>query len=581
MTPFRRYRWFFAAAGFTLAFAVVSFTAHKSYVLAAFGDLAGLFVMLIAAAVALVNSRNRPPSERSFWALMTLGFLLWVTNQTAWSYWDLWRRQAVPDPFFFDIILFFHTVPLIAAVAWRPDLLRKEGKLYRSLVNFLMLSAWWIFLYAFIVFPTQYIVPDVRLYNIYYDRLFGLENLILLAALGFAVLTSVGGWRRFYLHLLGAGLVYGINSQLLDRAAADQTYYSGCPYDIGLIGTVSWIAAAFLSARQWELKPSEFPLNLRWKRLLPQMAMLTMLSLPVLGWWTVEYDPSPAPSRAFRITAVLAAMLLLGTFLFLRQYFQDQELVSLLKKSRDAYESQKQLQGQLVQREKLASLGNLVSGAAHDINQPLSAVMTCSEQLWAKERLTDQQNALVRKIVNQARRTSDLVANLLSFAQQTPGEKVLVDLPILLTRATQMLEARRSSGKIEIRSTIDPDFPQVWVNANRMFQAFVEILENAMDALDESGGGIIEITASRHGSDIQLQFSDNGPGLRDPQRVFDPFYTTKPIGRGTGLGLSAVYGVVQDHAGQITCQNKPEGGALFTILIPVTRHPAAQVASAT
>ena len=128
-----------------------------------------------------------------------------------------------------------------------------------------MLSAWWIFLYAFIVFPTQYIVPDVWLYNIYYDRLFGLENLILLAALGFAVLTSVGGWRRFYLHLLGAGLVYGINSQLLDRAAADQTYYSGCPYDIGLIGTVSWIAAAFLSARQWELKPSEFPLNLRWK----------------------------------------------------------------------------------------------------------------------------------------------------------------------------------------------------------------------------------------------------------------------------------------------------------------------------
>jgi C4-dicarboxylate-specific signal transduction histidine kinase len=101
-----------------------------------------------------------------------------------------------------------------------------------------------------------------------------------------------------------------------------------------------------------------------------------------------------------------------------------------------------------------------------------------------------------------------------------------------------------------------------------------------MDALEEAGGGTLQITAHRLGDDAMLQFSDTGPGVRDPLRVFDPFYTTKPVGKGTGLGLSAVYGVIQDHNGQITCQNKGEGGALFIVRIPAAVEPAVQVAGA-
>ena len=111
-------------------------------------------------------------------------------------------RQPIPDPFLFDIILFFHAVPMIAAVAWRPDLVKKEGRIHLSLLNFLMLLGWWIFLYAFIVFPHQYVVLNVHLYNLYYDRLYGLENGLLLAVLGLAAWTSSGGWRRLYLHFL-------------------------------------------------------------------------------------------------------------------------------------------------------------------------------------------------------------------------------------------------------------------------------------------------------------------------------------------------------------------------------------------
>ena len=577
----RRHRWFAAAAGFTLAFAGVCLVGHKSPGLTLLADVAGLIAMLAGLIACLGNAMTRPKPERSFWALISLGFALWIANQTAWTIWENVLRRPIPDPFVFDIVLFFHTVPMIAAVAWRPDIASRPGKVLLSVLNFLMLFGWWIFLYAFIVFPHQYVTADVLKYNHYYDWLYAVENALLVAVLALAVFTSSGAWRRFYMNFLCASVLYAVNSQLLDRAAAANIYYSGSVYDIPLIGTVLWIAAASFSSREWNLQTVKFNMHPRWKKLVPQLAMLAILSLPILGLWSVLADKSAAPSRAFRVFAVLAAMLLLGAFVFFRQYLQDQALMALLKESRRAYDSQKELQQQLVQKEKLASLGNLVAGAAHDIHHPLNAIMTHSEELWANERLTDEQNVLLRKIVNQARRTRDLIASLLSFAQQAPGEKTPVDLSIVLQRAMQMLESRRAgNSQIQLRLSIEPDFPRVLANANQLFQAFVEVIENAVDALEESRGGLLEISAIRQGAEVVLQFSDSGPGLRDPERVFDPFYTTKPVGKGTGLGLSAVYGVIQDHAGQITCRNKPEGGgALFIIKLPAAAV-AAQVAGA-
>ena len=568
MSLFQRYRWFVAAAGITAAFAVVSLTTHKGPALATFADLAGLALILLSAGIMFANAVSRPTQERSFWALMTLGFSLWACNQAAWSYREIVLRQPIPDPYFFDIILFFHSVPMIAAAAWRPDLLRKEGKILLSVLNFLMLLGWWIFLYAFIVFPHQYVVLNVGVYNVYYDQLYGVENILLLAVLGISALTSSGGWRRLYLNLLAADVLYGINSQLLDRASADNTYYSGSSYDIALIGTVAWMGAAALSSREWDLKPVEFKLNRRIKRLVPQMAMLAILSLPVLGVWTVLADKSPAPNRLFRVFTVLVAMLLLGAFVFVRQYLQDQALMGLLQDSRRSYESQKRLQDQLVQKEKLASLGTLVAGAAGEINHPLTSIMSYSEQLWAQERLSPEQNNLVRKIVSQAQRTRELVTNLLSFAQQAPGEKALVDLTQLLNRATQMLEPRYPGGKIKVTTSVAEGLPRVRGNVNQLFSVFIEIIENALDALQEAGGGSLLVSAERQGEEVVLQFSDNGPGIREPQRVFDPFYTTKPVGKGTGLGLSICYGVMQEHGGRITGFNRAEGGCTFRLELP-------------
>jgi signal transduction histidine kinase len=568
MSLLRRHRWFIAAGAITSAFALVSVAARPGYSLTAFADLFGLSVLALATIAMAANATRKPGPERTFWGLMAFGFALWAFNQGAWAYCEALRHRDVPDPYFADIILFFHVVPMIAAAAWRPHAVKREPAFRLSTLNFLTLLVWWVFLYAFVIVPHQYVALNVEAYDRNYIRLYEVENGLLMVALAFAAFNSKAGWRSLYLNFLAAGALYSAGSQVLDRAAARHQYYSGSLYDVPLVAAMSWMVATAMSAREWELASAEPVESEKRKALTPQMALAAILSLPCLGLWSLAADGSPAPSRVFRICAVFAAMLILGAFVFLRQYLQDQALIQFLAESCTGYETQQRLQNQLVQKEKLASLGQLLSGAAREINHPLTSVMEYSEQLWSQQELSSEQDAMVRKIVNQAQRTRELVADLLRFTQQAPGEKALVDVGVLLQRAAHMLEAQRPASRGRIEISIDPNFPRVRGNANQLFQAFVEIVENSFDALDEAGGGSVKIAAQRQGNDAVLQFADSGPGIREPQRVFDPFYTTKPVGKGTGLGLSAVYGVVQDHEGQITCQNNPEGGALFTIRFP-------------
>jgi two-component system, NtrC family, sensor kinase len=318
----------------------------------------------------------------------------------------------------------------------------------------------------------------------------------------------------------------------------------------------------------------------KWGALALRLAMLAILSLPVLGLWAYRWDSSPAPARTFRLFTVLAAMLVLGAFVFVRQYLQDRALIQLLEDSRRSFETEQRLQSHLVQREKLASLGQLVAGAAHEIGHPLKAIMGYAEKLWSNQRLTSEQDTLVRKIVHQSQRTRDLISSLLSFAQQSSGEKAMVDLCMLLQRSVQMRELERHDQKIHIEISLEPNLPRVWGDGHQLFQTFVQIVENALDALEEAGGGLLSVGAQRRGEQVVVQFSDSGPGIKEPHRVFDPFYTTKPIGKGTGLGLSAVYGVVQDHKGLITCQNKAEGGALFVLVLPIASENASRAVAA-
>ena len=575
----RRKQWIGALSCLVLTYAVVALSAPTGFALLAFGDIAQFLLLFLAFLLMVANAVSNRGQMRLFWSLMAAGCLLWSTNLVLWTLYEVVLRRTIPDPFVGDVILFVHVVPFMAAIALRPHL-SDEKKLYFSTLNFLMLLVWWVFLYAFIVFPDEFVVLNVAVYSPHFDLLYLVENLALLGRLGILAWNTRGAWKAIYWNLFVASGLYTSSSMAMNAAIARNQYHTGSIYDVPFIASVCWLIWAGLLAR--ELKPACDPVaphKSRWRMLAPRLAMLAMLSLPVLGYWAWFQDTAPPKLRQFRLLATLAAMLVLGLFVFLRQYLMDRELVRLLEESRLSLENLRRLQTELVQREKLASLAQLVSGAAHEINNPLAVILGYSDLLAADQDLKTDQANMARKIGQQARRTRELVSSLLSFARQSPGEKTLLDMGSLAQRALQMKMLRPENKNIRAESLIAPDLPQIWGNINQLFQCCAEIIGNATDALDEVGGGTLSVSVQQESDEVVLEFSDSGPGVRDPHRIFDPFYTTKPVGKGTGLGLSVAYGVVQEHQGRITCQNLPEGGAVFVLRFPVANQPALTAAA--
>jgi two-component system NtrC family sensor kinase len=314
----------------------------------------------------------------------------------------------------------------------------------------------------------------------------------------------------------------------------------------------------------------------------PELAKLALLSLPIMGYWALFLSNQQPYLRHVRFAVAMGGVAILAFVVFLKQHLLDQRLLQLLNHSRKSFDNLQRLQGRVIQQAKLASLGELVALAAGELEYPLSAILSSSERMAASSNLSREQLSNAQKIGQQARRTRELVSDLLSFAQQTPGEKSLLELKPLLQRAVQMEGFKLENKKISLTVESRDPLPRVLGNPNQLLQAFLQIIENAVDALQEIGGGRLQVSLWREANEVVVQFADSGPGLRDPERVFDPFYTTKPVGKGTGLGLSATYGVIQDHKGQITCYNRPEGGAAFEIRLPVVRvtAPIAEAARA-
>jgi signal transduction histidine kinase len=417
-------------------------------------------------------------------------------------------------------------------------------------------------------------------YSRSYDLLYTFENLVLVLILGMVASRTQGGWRRFYWNLFVALGLYTVASEVMNIAIAHKRYYSGSIYDLPFFVALCGMIGAAVSAGRDKLEASSAdpePAS-AWVAIAPRLAMVAILSLPLLGLWTMYAGHNSPQLRNFRLLVTMAAVMVLGMFVFLKQFLLDRQLIRLLDESRHSYENLQRLQSHLVQKEKLASLGQLVAGAAHEINNPLAAILGYSELLASQPALRGEQAAMAQKIGQQARRTRDLVADLLSFSQ-SPSEKALVDLGALVQRALQMHDVQIKGKNIRVQSVLEPELPRVWGNGNQLLHTFLHLTENAIDALTDVGGGALLVTARHLRSEIVVEFSDSGPGMADPERVFDPFYTTKPVGKGTGLGLSAAYGVVQEHQAHISCRNNPEGGAIFTLRFPAVVQAAAAVQS--
>jgi two-component system NtrC family sensor kinase len=220
----------------------------------------------------------------------------------------------------------------------------------------------------------------------------------------------------------------------------------------------------------------------------------------------------------------------------------------------------------------------LVGGAAHELNNPLTAILGYSELLSATE-LTSEQRSLAEKIAQQAKRVRTLVSSLLSFAKQVPSTKTPVDLNAVLQTSLKICQSQMEVAHVTSSAQLSSPLPRVVADSNQLLQVFNHIIINAVHAMAERGGMLTVSTHAESGI-VVIQFADSGPGMTDPARVFDPFYTTRPVGQGIGLGLSACYGIVQEHGGKISCRNRETGGAIFQIDLPAIGAANVSVAHA-
>jgi two-component system NtrC family sensor kinase len=261
-----------------------------------------------------------------------------------------------------------------------------------------------------------------------------------------------------------------------------------------------------------------------------------------------------------------------------RQLANTIEKLNLYEQTRRAYDDLSRAQEQLLQSEKMSALGQMVSGVAHELNNPLTAILGYA-QLLEDEPLEPRHREYLDTIFKQAQRTHRIVQNLLSFARQRRPHKQRLDLQRVLEDTLALRDHDLKANNVTVEQEIEPGLPQVIGDPHQLEQVFLNIVNNALDSISEVAcSGRLRLRGFLENNQVCIEFHDSGPGIGDPKRIFDPFYTTKPVGKGTGLGLSICYGIVKAHGGEILARNHPQGGAVIEVRLPVAGQTSEKLA---
>lgn len=234
-------------------------------------------------------------------------------------------------------------------------------------------------------------------------------------------------------------------------------------------------------------------------------------------------------------------------------------------------------QEQLVQAGKLATLGELTTGVAHELNNPLNNIGLFIGNVidFIDHRRLDPAPMLrdLRAAMQQVRKASEIISHLRTFGRVAPVSRERVAVNTIVQRALSLVAEQLRLRQIELVLDLARADPAVWGNPIQLEQVFINIITNARDALADAPRKVIQIGSAVEGPAVALTFRDTGPGIPPglEQRIFDPFFTTKEVGKGTGLGLSIAYGIIQEHEGTIAVQSAPGEGATFRITIPLAR----------
>ena len=237
-----------------------------------------------------------------------------------------------------------------------------------------------------------------------------------------------------------------------------------------------------------------------------------------------------------------------------------------------AYNELQELKAQLIQSEKMASLGQLAAGIAHEINNPLTGVLTSGHILLKRCKPVDSNREDLEIIVNETTRCREIVRGLLDFARQSSPQMVTVDLTKLINKTLSIMENQFHIKNIKIIKKLKENIPEIMLDVNQIEQVFVNLLLNSIEAMPE--GGTILIATEYDQYYIIITFQDTGQGIPENiiGKIFDPFFSTKSRKKGTGLGLSVSYGIIKKHNGTIEVKSKENEGTIFTIKLPIKQN---------
>ena len=533
--------WILAAGCLVFAQGCASLLIAPGFALNVFSDVTQCVLLLSGAAALLPNITRNHGRTRLFWTLMAVGILFWLTYQLLWNYIEVVLRQDVPQPFVGDIIIFLHLVPMMAALALQPQAQQNEHEARLGHLDFVLLLTWWVYLYLFAVLPWQYAQRDDLAYGRSLNALYLTEKLVFLMALAAIGMRSQKGWRTIYAHWFGASLLYALSSYVANWAIVRNLYFSGSLYDLPLAASMGWISVVGVIGQDLHPQQEKTQASGRHGVWVARLGMSVILSLPILAAWSVFNSGAPASVRNFRLVLTLVTMMIMGGIVFLRQHLLDRELIRLLRGSEESFNNLKRLQTQLIQSEKLASLGQLLGGAAHELNNPLTAMLGYSE-LLAASGLTEEQRSLAAKIAQQVRRTRVLISSLLNFARQVPGEKVLVDLNSIVRTAIKQNQPQFSSRRVDVQESLTDDLRQVSGDPNQLLQVVLHIASNAQQALEEVGGGTFSVRTCQKGDTVMLVATEgSSTGAVTAIKLLDgvePILASAPKNGGETMTLS-------------------------------------------
>src|SRR5215472_5078856 len=334
-------------------YCVVALAAQHSRALTTYGDLVQCAAAAFGCAGLGLNAFSTQRRTRTFWLLLTLGCGLWLAGQIIWTYFEIYLRKDVPNPFLGDVILFLHPVPMMAALAVQPHDSRDDLNVRVRYIDLSLLLIWWVYLYLFLVIPWQYITPSVARYGWSYDHLAAVENIVLTTGFGVLISRSRGAWREIYSHLFSASLLYAASSYITNRAIDGQNYYTGSIYDLPLVASFVWFGTAGIEAHRMKPArgvPSSLPRDTNpWPA---RIAMGAVISIPLMAVWSTWISANTSATRLFRVGVTQVTLVLAAVLIFVRQAMVDRDRWRLIEESRESFENLKHYQTQLIQAEK-------------------------------------------------------------------------------------------------------------------------------------------------------------------------------------------------------------------------------------